>query len=104
MDPVNKWLTLVAVLFITLIIAIVWKAGGGKYEIYVTDSTYENYQMVYVLNTRNGEVKAKMHYLGEHMTKEEKVKDYAVDVIDELNPGRYSYKYSYGNRPLKRTY
>jgi len=104
MDVVNKWLTLIGVMGAILIITVGWKAGSGKYAIYVTDAPYEDYQMVYTVNTRSGEVKGKMHHLGEHFTKDGQVRDYAVKVIKKEDPNQYSYRYNYKDKPVRKVY
>ena len=105
MDVVNKWLLMIGCFFTALIITLGWTSGSGKYSVYVTDSPYVGYQMVYVVNTRSGEVKAKMHSIDEHVAKNSgKVKDYLVDVVKDANPNKWGYKYDYDNPPVRKNY
>lgn len=61
MDPVNKWLTVIVLFMIALLITIGWKAGAGRYEFVVTDSTlYDKHVVVHVLDTKDGEVYSKI--------------------------------------------
>ena len=104
MDPITKWILTIIGMFITLIIVMALGAGAGKYSIYVTDSPYEGYSMVYVVNTKSGEVKAKLHRIEDHISKNGKVKDYAEDVIEEINPNQFRYKYDYDSTPNRKKY
>jgi hypothetical protein len=59
MDPVNKWLTTIILFMIALLIVIGWKAGSGRYELSVVPGL-EGFATVYVLDTKDGEVRAQM--------------------------------------------
>lgn len=60
MDPVNKWLWTIIVFMSALIIVVGWKAGSGRYEMEVVySSTLENHDVIYVLDTKNGNIKAR---------------------------------------------
>jgi hypothetical protein len=59
MDPVNKWL-LTVIIFMAAMLGLLWNvAGAGRYEMTVVAST-GNYATVYVLDTKDGEVKAQV--------------------------------------------
>lgn len=61
MDPINKWLTIIVGFMLALLIIISWKAGSGRYEFSVQKSTlFSNHAVVYVLDTKNGGVRAKL--------------------------------------------
>ncbi len=61
MDPINKWLTVIIGFMLALLIIISWKAGSGRYEFSVQKSTlFSNHAVVYVLDTKNGDVRAKL--------------------------------------------
>lgn len=61
MDPVNKWLTVIIGFMVALLIVISWKAGSGRYAFVVTNSaTLQNHTVVYVLDTKDGSVMAKV--------------------------------------------
>lgn len=102
MDPVNKWLTVICCFALALLCVIAYVGGSGKYAIYVTGSDYEGYQMVYVVNTKNGQVKAKLHNTDVHLDNVGKVRNYAVDVVEEIDPNMWKPKYSYDNPPIRK--
>ena len=61
MDPVNKWLTTVILFMIGVLIVLGYTAGSGKYEFVVAESTLlSNHAVVYVLNTKTGNVDAQL--------------------------------------------
>ena len=61
MDPVNKWLTTIILFMIATLCVIGWKAGSGRYEFKVVESTlFNSHAVVYVLDTKDGEIYAKM--------------------------------------------
>lgn len=61
MDPVNKWLTTVILFMVALLFVIGWKAGAGRYEFAVQSSSIlKNHSVVYVLDTTDGNVKARL--------------------------------------------
>ena len=61
MDPVNKWLTTV-IFFMIAVLVVMWHvAGAGRYELAIEESTlFKNHAVVYILDTKNGEVKAQL--------------------------------------------
>lgn len=60
MDPVNKWIWTVVIFMAALIITIGWKAGAGTYEMVVMPSSLlKDHDIIYILDTKNGEVKAR---------------------------------------------
>jgi hypothetical protein len=61
MDPVNKWLTTI-IFFMAAVLFVMWHStGAGRYELAVEKSTlFENHAVVYVLDTKDGEVKAQL--------------------------------------------
>lgn len=61
MDPVNKWLTTI-ILFMMAVLLLMWNvAGAGRYEFTVKESTlFDSYVVVYILDTKDGEVKAQL--------------------------------------------
>ena len=61
MDPVNKWL-LTVIIFMAGVLFVMWHvAGAGRYEFAVEKSTlFEKHAVVYVLDTKDGDVKAKL--------------------------------------------
>lgn len=60
MDPVNKWLWTIVAFMTALIIVISIKAGSGTYEMVVMPSkVLSNHDVVYVLNTKSGEIRAR---------------------------------------------
>lgn len=61
MDPVNKWLAVI-ILFMISVLFVLWhKGGSGQYEMVVEDSTlFANHAVVYVLDTKNGNIKAQL--------------------------------------------
>jgi len=61
MDPVNKWLTTI-ILFMSAVLLLMWNvSGAGRYEFAVEESTlFKNHAVVYVLDTKDGEVKAQL--------------------------------------------
>ena len=95
MDPVNKWLCVIIGMFVALVITIGWKSGSGRYEIHAVDSAYQNHQIVYVLDTKNGEVTATLHNQEDHFTDKGKPRDYAIIVKKSSDGGRSTYGYSY---------
>ena len=61
MDPVNKWLTTVILFMAAFLAVMFYKVGSGRYEMAVQPSTiYENHAVVYVLDTKDGNVHAKL--------------------------------------------
>ena len=95
MDPVNKWLTVIICMFIAMICVVGWKAGSGRYEITTMESSHENHQVVYVLDTKTGKVTASLHDQGTHFTEKGKKRDYAVVVKTDSDDGRKVYDYGY---------
>lgn len=61
MDPVNKWLTVI-ILFMIATLYVLWSIGGsGRYAVVVQESVlFSNHAVVYVLDTKDGDVKAKL--------------------------------------------
>jgi len=61
MDPVNKWLTTIILLMLGVLF-VMWHVGTvGKYEFAVEKSTlFDNHAVVYVLDTKSGDVKAQL--------------------------------------------
>ena len=61
MDPVNKWLTTVIFLMISVLF-VMWHVGSvGRYEFAVEKSSlFANHAVVYVLDTKDGQVKAQL--------------------------------------------
>jgi len=61
MDPVNKWLMTV-IFFMLGILFVMWHVGTvGRYEFAVEKSAlFANHAVVYVLDTKDGEVKAQL--------------------------------------------
>lgn len=61
MDPVNKWL-LTVISFMVGILFVMWHvAGAGRYEFAVERSSlFDKHAVVYVLDTKGGEVKARL--------------------------------------------
>jgi len=61
MDPINKWLTTV-IFFMIAMLFVMWHIGGAeRYEFAVEKSTlFSNHAVVYVLDTKDGEVKAQL--------------------------------------------
>jgi hypothetical protein len=59
MDPVNKWLTVV-ILFMASMVFALWNiSGSGRYTMVVETSTLlKNHAVVYVLDTKDGNVSA----------------------------------------------
>ena len=101
MDPVNKWMTSIICIFIALLIAIVWKAGAGRYEMVVMPSQYDNHQVIYVLDTKSGDVEGKLQPEDTFLTKEGKVRNYFVEVKKEKPSWRNNYNSTY--TPKKRS-
>lgn len=91
MDPVNKWLCVIIAMFMALIITIGWKSGSGRYELTAVDSAYENHQIVYVLDTKSGEVTATLHNQEDHFTDKGKLRSYAIIVKKGSDDGRDTY-------------
>ena len=61
MDPVNKWLTVIIAFMVALIVVVSYKAGSQRYEMTIQPSSFfENHAIVYVLDTKSGEVKAQL--------------------------------------------
>lgn len=61
MDPVNKWLTVVILFMVSVVIAAVWIGGSGRYALEVRESAlFENHAVVYVIDTKDGTVRAKL--------------------------------------------
>jgi hypothetical protein len=100
MDPVNKWLVTIIIMFTVLIATIGWKSGSGRYEMTVMPSQYDNHQTIYVLDTRSGDVEAKLQSADDFLTKEGKVKNYFVTVKKEKPSWRNNYNNTY--TPKKR--
>ncbi len=60
MDPVNKWLWTIILFMTTLIIVIGFKAGSGRYEMQVVHfKALKNHDLVYILDTKDGTIKAR---------------------------------------------
>jgi len=61
MDPVNKWL-LTVICFMAGVLVVMWHvAGSGRYEFAVERSSlFDKHAVVYVLDTKDGDVKAKL--------------------------------------------
>ena len=61
MDPVNKWL-LTVISFMVGILAVMWHvSGSGRYEFAVERSSlFDKHAVVYVLDTKDGDVKAQL--------------------------------------------
>ena len=82
MDPVNKWLTTV-IFFMVGILFVMWHvAGAGRYEFAVERSMmFSEHAVVYVLDTKKGEVKAQLFNKNElHYNKT--IKNAAQKVMD----------------------
>ncbi len=61
MDPVNKWLWTIILFMTTLIIVISFKAGSGRYEMQVVHfKALKSHDLIYVLDTKNGEIRARV--------------------------------------------
>lgn len=61
MDPVNKWLFTIIVFMAAVVALLFYKAGAGRYEFAVEKSSlFQNHAVVYVLDTKDGDVHAKL--------------------------------------------
>ena len=95
MDPVNKWLFTV-ILFMSAFLAVVgYKAGSGRYEMQVVDSQYfEKTRIVYVLDTKDGTVRAKMHLEEDLLTGDRaRPARSSVKVFEFDRPNQYGRRY-----------
>jgi len=87
MDPVNKWLTVIIGFMVAMLIVISWKAGSGRYAFEVQDSQYfEKTHVVYVLDTKNGTVDAKMFLEEDLLTGDKRINRHPVSVFSQPKP------------------
>lgn len=103
MDPVNKWLFLVAAFMIALVVALAKVGGEGRYEMKVS-SYSETHEMVYILDTKTGELKSKLVPYGEHIEKNAAGEHYSKDkwiTVREKDAKDYRYsRYSNSSHPV----
>jgi len=61
MDPVNKWLLVIVLFMVSLLFAIWYSSGVGRYEMLAAPSTMigEHY-VIFVLDTKDGDVYGKL--------------------------------------------
>jgi hypothetical protein len=92
MDPINKWLTVIIGFMVTLLIVISWKAGSGRYQMTVT-VTNEIIETIYVLDTKNGDVQAKIVAASDLYGVDQKPRARTVKVFELRKPDKYGRRY-----------
>jgi hypothetical protein len=66
MDPVNKWLWVI-IIFMGVLVFSLFKIGGeGRYDMQVMEYS-DTHDLVYLLDTKSGEIKAKVHAKSVHI-------------------------------------
>jgi len=91
MDPVNKWLSVV-ILFMVALLCVIWgSAGVGRYELFVQPSDISSgYSTLFVLDTKNGEVHAKIISEDDLFISEARPKRTASSVFEWSSARRYN--------------
>jgi len=92
MDPVNKWLTTVILFMAATLAVLYYTAGSGRYTmITATSALYKNHAVIYVLDTKDGIVQAKLVDENELVFKDGRTKDNPSTIFDITPPNRYGY-------------
>lgn len=108
MDPVNRWLTLVACFMIVVVIALFKVGGENRWQMEVM-SYSETHDMVYVLDTKTGEIKGKLHDKNEHLALKDGQtyadKDWNTVREEPEDKSRYRYgRKDYSTTPVSKPY
>lgn len=91
MDPVNKWLSVIILFMVALLIVIWHSSGAGRYEMTVMpSSTYAKHYVIFVLDTKDGNVNGKLVVEDEMLNGADKVRRNPIQVFEQ--PSKYRYR------------
>ena len=91
MDPVNKWLSVITLFMLSLLFVMWNSSGAGRYEMTVTSSSlYERHYVVFVLDTKDGDVHGKIVAEEEMLNGANKIRSVPAKVFEQ--PSDYGYR------------